>query len=217
MIPEIIYEDETILVCRKKAGVAVQTKRCAEPDMESILKNYRAAKGEAPYIGVVHRLDQPVEGVMVFAKTKEAAADLCRQISEKQADKQYFVMVEGVPAHKKAVLEDYLLRDKTANISKVVSKGTPGAKYAELSYELLETNGRLSILRIKLKTGRHHQIRVQLSHAGMPVCGDRKYNFRENINPSVKTLALCSCKIAFRHPKTRKKAEFEIDKPFYLT
>lgn len=185
--------------------------------MESMLKNYRVAKGEPPYIGIVHRLDQPVKGVMVFAKTKEAAADLSRQVSAKVADKFYYAMVDGVPEKKKGILEDYLLRDGKTNTSKVVTKGSADAKRAELSYEVLETDGKCSVLKIKLETGRHHQIRVQLSNAGWPIVGDRKYNFKEAMTPSGRELALCSYKIGFVHPKTRRKLEFEIDKPFHLT
>ena len=204
MQPAIIYEDEDIIVCKKPAGVATQTRRIGQADMESLLKNYRASKGELPYIGVVHRLDQPVEGVMVFAKNKEAAADLSRQIKTKLADKYYYAMTDGVPEKKKGTLE-------------VVERGTPQAKHASLSYEVVEQDGKHAVLRIKLDTGRHHQIRVQLAHAGMPIVGDKKYNFKENIAPSGGQLALCSFKIAFRHPKTHRKLEFEIDKPFGLS
>lgn len=214
---EIIYEDELLLVCRKPAGVATQTKKLGQADMESLLKNYRASKGEAPYIGVVHRLDQPVEGVMVFAKTKEAAADLSRQVQARLADKYYYAMTEGVPPKKKGTLEDYLLRDGRSNTSKVVNKETPEAKRAVLDYEVLEDNGNGAILNIKLETGRHHQIRVQLANAGYPIVGDKKYNFKENMRSAVGGLALCSYKIGFKHPKTHRKMEFEIDKPFTLT
>ena len=93
----ILYEDEEVIVCEKPAGVAAQTRRLGQADMESLLKNYRAGKGEQPYIGVVHRLDQPVRGVMVFAKTKEAAADLSRQVQTKMADKFYYAVTDGVP------------------------------------------------------------------------------------------------------------------------
>lgn len=213
----ILYEDEAILVCTKPAGVAVQTKQLGQPDMESLLKNYRVSRGEPPYIGVVHRLDQPVEGVMVFAKTKEAAASLSRQIAAKRADKFYYAMVEGTPPQKKGVLVDELLRDARTNTSAVVARGTQGAKRAELAYEVSETGGGRAILKIRLETGRHHQIRVQLSHAGMPIVGDRKYNFRENIYPSGIQLALCSYHLGFRHPVTHRKMEFEIDKPFTLS
>lgn len=97
----ILYEDEEVIVCEKPAGVAAQTRRLGQADMESLLKNYRAGKGEQPYIGVVHRLDQPVRGVMVFAKTKEAAADLSRQVQTKMADKFYYAVTDGVPEQKK--------------------------------------------------------------------------------------------------------------------
>ena len=214
---EILYEDEAVLVCRKPAGVATQTKRLGQADMESLLKNYRAGKGESPYIGVVHRLDQPVEGVMVFAKTKEVAADLSRQIVAKVADKYYYAMTDGVPPQKKGILEDYLLRNGKSNASEVVDKGTPEAKRAVLSYEVLEENGKNAVLNIKLETGRHHQIRVQLSHAGFAIVGDKKYNFKENITPSGEGLCLCSYRIGFRHPKSHKNLAFEIDKPYHLS
>ena len=167
MQPAIIYEDEDIIVCKKPAGVATQTRRIGQADMESLLKNYRASKGELPYIGVVHRLDQPVEGIMVFAKNKEAAADLSRQIKTKLADKYYYAMTDGVPEKKKGTLEDELLQNGKTNTSEVVERGTPQAKHASLSYEVVEQDGKHAVLRIKLDTGRHHQIRVQLAHAGL--------------------------------------------------
>ena len=116
----ILFEDEQIIVCEKPAGVAVQTKRLGQADMESLLKNRRAGKGEPPYIGVVHRLDQPVCGVMVFAKTKESAAALGRQIASGKADKFYYAVTDGVPEAGKGQLTDYLLRDGRTNTSAVV-------------------------------------------------------------------------------------------------
>ncbi len=211
-----LYEDEEIIVCHKPPGLPVQTKSFVQQDMESLLKNYRTEQGQPPYIGVVHRLDQPVEGLIVFAKTSEAAADLSRQMAAKLTAKYYYAMVQGVPKKKKDLLEDYLLRDGKSNVSAVVSKSTPGAKLARLSYEVQEANNGYAILRVCLMTGRHHQIRVQLSHAGFPLVGDKKYNFQENMLPSGKNLALCACKIAFRHPKTHKKLDFEIDNPYTL-
>ena len=184
--------------------------------MESMLKTYRMQKGEMAYIGVVHRLDQPVRGVMVFAKTKEAASDLSRQIATKAADKFYYAVTEGVPEKKSGTLEDYLFRNGKTNLSTVVPKNTPEAKRAELSYEVLETKNGRALLRIKLETGRHHQIRVQLAHAGYPLVGDRKYNFKEHMNATGEPMCLCSYKIGFRHPATKKKMEFEIENPFLL-
>ena len=205
----ILYEDEEVIVCEKPAGVAAQTRRLGQADMESLLKNYRAAKGEPPYIGVVHRLDQPVRGVMVFAKTKEAAADLSRQVQTKMADKFYYAVTDGVPEQKKGTLEDYLLRDGKTNTSKVVSKSTEGAKSARLDYEVTAQNKTNAILRIRLDTGRHHQIRVQFAHAGYPLMGDTKYG-REAVAGRYCPVALCSCRIAFIHPVTGKEMEFTI-------
>ena len=213
----ILYEDEDLLVCRKPAGVAVQTKKLGQADMESLLKNYRAARGEQPYIGVVHRLDQPVEGVMVFAKTKEAAAALGRQIMAKLADKCYYALVDGAPEKKWGTLVDYLVRDGRTNTSSVAECGTKDAKRAELSYEVIEQKNGRAVLENRPATGRHHQIRVQLAHAGMPIVGDRKYNFKENITPSGEGLCLCSYRIGFRHPKSHKNLAFEIDKPYHLS
>ena len=122
-----------------------------------------------------------------------------------------------MPERKKGTLEDYLVRDGRTNTSAVVTRGTPEAKRAELSYEVEEQKGGRAILRIRLETGRHHQIRVQLAHAGMPIVGDRKYNFKENITPSEGGLRLCSYRIGFRHPKSHKNLVFEIDKPYHLS
>lgn len=213
----ILYEDEELIVCRKPAGVPVQTRNFMAQDMESYLKNYRSEKGEPPLIWLLHRLDQPVSGIIAFAKTKEAAADIGRQMAVKLVGKYYYAMTDGIVTKKKGTLEDYLLRDGKTNASSVVPKGTKDAKLARLSYQVTEQGKGRSILKIQLETGRHHQIRVQLAHAGYPIVGDKKYNFRENIAPSGQNLALCSYKIGFRHPKTHKKLEFEIDKPFALS
>ena len=154
---------------------------------------------------------------MVFAKTKEAAAALGRQIASGLADKFYYAVTDGVPEAGKGQFTDYLLRDGRTNTSAVVESSTPGAKRAELSYEVLEQKNGRAVLRIHLGTGRHHQIRVQLAHAGIPIVGDRKYNFKENMKPSGEPLCLCSYKIGFRHPKTRRNLAFEIDNPFHLS
>ena len=193
------------------AGLAVQSAKMGQQDMVSLLKNYRAMKKEEPYIGLVHRLDQPVEGVMVFAKSKQAAANLSKQISEKQTDKYYYAVVCGKPKEKQANLVDYLCKDGKKNTSGVVTKETVGAKRAELFYEVVEEKEDKALLRIELKTGRHHQIRVQLSHMGCPIYGDSKYNkFYEEEKRGYMPLALCAYKIAFFHPKNRKKMEFQI-------
>ena len=172
---EIIFEDEFIIVCKKMSGIPTQTPKSGVTDMVSLLKNYRVSKGEPPYIGLVHRLDQPVEGVMVFAKDKKSAAALSAQMQAHTFEKYYYAMVEGTFSPACGTLGNYLLRDGKSNVSSVVPKDTTGAKRAELSYETVKTMEDRSLVRIQLKTGRHHQIRVQLSERGFPLVGDVKY------------------------------------------
>lgn len=211
----ILYEDREILVCHKPAGIAVQNARLGAADMESSLKNYLALKnpGKIPYLGIIHRLDQPVEGVLVFAKTQKAASELNRQITAKTVTKEYLAVTVQMPDEKQGHLEDYLKKDNRTNSSSVVASKTPGAKKAVLDYwvqeeikdEQIETGKRI-LVKIALDTGRHHQIRVQMAHKGMPLLGDRKYNAKDI---SGLPLGLCSCHLAFRHPVTGKKMEFK--------
>ena len=212
MVQNIIYEDEELLVVYKPAKIAVQTKRFGQMDMESLLKNYLAGKEEGcpagravPYLAVIHRLDQPVEGLLVFAKTPEAAADLSAQASGKDSmRKEYLAVVCGRPDQLKGQLRDWLLKDGRTNTSRAVPKGTKGAKEALLQYELLETCAGRSLLRIRLQTGRHHQIRVQFAHAGLPLFGDSKYN----PDPGEGSVALCADQLTFSHPKSGKRLTF---------
>lgn len=213
--PEIIFEDKDILVCRKPVGIAVQTPKAGQQDMVSILKNYRASQKEDVYIGTVHRLDQPVEGVMVFAKTKAAAASLSKQVANKRADKYYLAVAAGKFEQTEGVLEHDLVRDGRTNLSHVALPGEEGAKHARLSYQILEYDeaSDASLVKIKLDTGRHHQIRVQMSAIGHPLVGDRKYNPKADQG----NVALCSYKIAVEHPSTGKKMAFEVqpENPFF--
>ena len=181
--PEIIYEDEAIIVCRKEAGVAVQTARAGQADVVSLLKNYRAKKKEEPYIGLIHRLDQPVEGVMVFAKTPQATAKLSAQVSSRSMEKEYLAVTTGVPEPQKGELRDWLLRDGKTNTSAVVARGTSQAKEAVLDYEVEQVleDAQQALVHIWLHTGRHHQIRVQFAHAGYPLVGDTKYGKPEQV------------------------------------
>ena len=210
----ILYEDKEILVCRKTAGMPVQAAKIGTMDMESALKNYLAQKtpGKIPYLGVVHRLDQPVEGILVFAKTSEAAGNLSKQMMAGGAGKYYLAVAEGKAKNSEGTLTDYLKKNGKANISQTVPANTPGAKKAILHYKVLdqkEIHGKTcTFLKIKLETGRHHQIRVQLSHAGMPLLGDRKYNPSGARGVS---LGLCSCGLEFKHPKTGKQMKFETE------
>lgn len=208
---EKIYTDNEIIVCRKPAGMAVQTRQMGQMDLYSLLMNEEAQdagkQGMAPYIGIVHRLDQPVEGVMVFARTKEAAAALNRQMQQQGFGKYYYAVVKGKMPAPEGVLRDVLKKDGRTNSSSVVSQGTEGGKEAELCYETVAERQGHSLLRIRLKTGRHHQIRVQLSHAGCPIMGDRKYGAALPGEPS---LALCSYRLEFTHPTEKTPMEFSI-------
>jgi 23S rRNA pseudouridine1911/1915/1917 synthase len=218
---EIIYEDEDLIVCYKPAGVATQTRRLGQPDMESMLKNHVALAGRktggggVPFVGVVHRLDQPVEGVMVFAKTPQAAADLSEQVKKRSFGKKYYALVElpegcdtfasaaGLP--EQGTLCDAILFAPRENFSRIVPEGTKGAKKAKLDYEVVTQKEGCALLSITLHTGRHHQIRAQLAHRNTPICGDTKYGTNKQGQ-----LCLCSYSIRFSHPKDGRDMVFAI-------
>lgn len=215
----IIYEDKDILVCHKPAGIAVQNARIGSPDLDSMLKNYLAQKNmnsagripQIPYLGMIHRLDQPVEGIVVFAKNQRAAAELSRQMTSGEMKKTYLAVTTEKPSEEEKTLEDWLKKDGKTNTSSVVSANTQGAKKARLSYKYLqeaknEKGEYRYLLEIQLETGRHHQIRVQMAHAGMPLLGDRKYNSRET---QEKSLGLCAAALTFKHPVIKKRMEFK--------
>ncbi|SKB54212.1 23S rRNA pseudouridine1911/1915/1917 synthase [Lachnospiraceae bacterium] len=215
----VIFEDKDILVIHKAAGVASETRRLGEQDCVSLAKNYLAAKKEPVWIGLVHRLDQPVEGILVLAKNSKAASVLSEQMKKGDMFKEYIALVMPSDSGKTEAetdglvhLTDYLLKNKD-NTSSVVSKDTKDAKKAELEYEKADAEGiklldGACLYRIHLLTGRHHQIRVQMSHAGLPVIGDRKYGFMPD--GYRKNLCLAARKLIFKHPKTGKDMTFEI-------
>lgn len=215
---EILFEDKDLLICRKPAGVATQTKRLGQQDMESLLKNYRVKKGEPPYIGIVHRLDQPVEGVMVFAKNQQTAASLSKQVQDRVIGKYYYAVSANTPQANEGVLEDYLFTDKKMNFTQVVDNvyvenPLKEAKRAKLEYKVVETKADKTLFSIKLHTGRQHQIRVQMAHMGCPLVGDTKYNTQQSTiekNGSNAGLALCSYKLEFEHPTQKIPMQFEI-------
>lgn len=205
---DILYEDGQLLVCRKPAGVPVQSGKVGQKDMVSILRNYRNGKEGDTYIGLVHRLDQPVQGVMVFAKTKMAAAGLSRQITDGRMKKQYLAVTCGKPMKKQGALVDYLLKDGRTNTSSIVPEGTKGAKRAELRYRIIAETPGYALAEIELLTGRHHQIRVQMAGAGMPLAGDRKYNLSD-AGQTEKYVTLAAHRLSFEHPVLKKEICFE--------
>ena len=212
---EVLFEDDEILVVNKPAGIATQTKGVAAKDLESECKKYRKQKGEAPEIHVVHRLDQPVSGILVFAKSREAAAALTKGMKEDDFSKDYRACVyKESPIKPGDKLVDYLIKDGKTNTSCVVPSNIPGAKEAVLTYEVEEEDAQTASLLVHLKTGRHHQIRVQLANAGMPILGDLKYGTKESIDYSkekkISNVNLCAYHLEFNHPKTGGHMEFSI-------
>lgn len=236
MKSRILYEDKDIIVCHKPAGIATQTGRVGQRDMVSEVTAYLAkerkdnpsekghkSSGQTPYVSVIHRLDQPVEGILVFARNKAAAAGLSRQITEERVEKDYYAVVCGQKIPAEGELVDYLLKDGRTNLSKVVPKEMKGAKKARLRFRVLQhqemeiSEGRMcqtALVRIRLQTGRHHQIRVQMANAGLSLLGDRKYADAEALRLSeqmgVREIALCAGRLAFYHPLTGEKKIFTV-------
>ncbi len=192
MMLKILYEDEVLIVVWKPVGVESQSSHGFGADMVSEIRKYLSTKKpvdnhkpstkrEDFYVGVIHRLDKPVSGVMVYAKTKTAAAVLSRQVAEGKMHKKYLAVLCGKPVDNVEKHVDYLLKDDKENISRIVDMGIKGGKRAELICHALDTKtvepyGELTLAEIELLTGRHHQIRVQMSGHGLPLWGDNRYN-----------------------------------------
>lgn len=213
MKPEIIYEDSEVIVCIKPAGIATQSKRIGSPDMVSILKNHIAKNSKTkqpPYLAVIHRLDQPVTGLLVFAKTPSAAKELNRQLQSDGFGKYYRTWLAGSLPSSEGDCVDYLVKDGRTNTSSVCTKDTPQAKRAELHYKVIEQKNGCTLAEITLKTGRHHQIRVQMSHLGCPIVGDSKYGAAPDSASGFDGLQLFACRLTFKHPRTHQQMEFHL-------
>ncbi len=204
---DILFEDDAILVCRKHAGIAVQSAAIGQMDMESALKIY--LKGG--FIGIVQRLDQPVEGVLVFGKNSQVTAALNQQQQNGKMKKIYLAAFTGTAEKKEAILEDYLVKDGRTNTSRVVNKNFPQAKKSILSYRILNQKDKLGLVEVTLQTGRHHQIRVQMSHHGMPLWADGKYKKELLEEEQRQPIGLCAYRLEFEHPKTKKIMKFQIE------
>lgn len=206
---KIIYEDNHLLIVEKPINIPVQKDNTNDIDMLTLLKDYRKKhenkQGEA-YLGLVHRLDRPVGGIMVFAKTSKAASRLSNQIRDNAFHKTYLAVINGYIPHY-GTFEDYLYKDEKDNISYVTTKDK--GKYSKLEYQVLKEKDYLSLVKINLITGRSHQIRVQFSSRKHPLVGDSKYgNNKDNIN-----IALFAESITFNHPTTKEKLTFKLDIP----
>lgn len=206
---DILYEDSAVVVCIKPQGVLSQSDKNGGESMITRLQTHTGGE-----IYPVHRLDKETGGVMVYAKTKKAAATLSRDISEHRFYKEYLALVHGVPEENSGTLCDLLFHDKAKNKSYVVKRERAGVKKAELYYEVLETKEikgeKYSLLRVVLHTGRTHQIRVQFASRKMPLSGDRKYGAKD----TAKTLGLLSARLKFTHPETGESLEFSAEADF---
>ncbi len=205
---DVIYEDNHIIVVQKPCNTPSQGDNTNDEDMITIVKKYIKEKYNKPgevYLGLVHRLDRPVGGIMVFAKTSKAASRLSESIRTKNFKKTYLAVVNGNLEGKSGRLENYLLKDEALNKSKVVSKDKHGAKLAILTYEVLAEKDGLSLVKINLETGRHHQIRVQFANIGHALYGDQKYGK----GPQNAQISLWAYKLEFKHPTKDEIMIFE--------
>ena len=196
----ILFQDEHIVVCVKKRGVLSQGDAAGRENMVDLLKNECGCE-----IYPVHRLDREVGGIMVYAKNQKAAAELSKQVSERTADKSYLAVIHGSCDKEKGTMEDLLFFDKSKNKSFTVKKERRGVKKALLEYECIGKTEEKTLVRVKLHTGRTHQIRVQFASRKMPLYGDRRYGAKD----SESTIALWSYLIGFTHPETKERMSFE--------
>lgn len=236
MQTQIVYEDEAVLVIRKPAGLATESAGIGQKDVVSELKNYVVKKnpGKMPYLGVIHRLDQPVEGLLIFAKTKKAAENLTAQLGKGTLKKEYLAVVCGKVPENTGRLVDYLAKEKGMAVVKDAADAQSEkdadaqakkdadvqsekaadsqAKKAVLTYTKKAETKELTLLAVQIETGRFHQIRAQLSHAGFPILGDEKYGSEESKELSqekkIRFTALCAASLSFRHPVTGKTMVF---------
>ena len=234
----IIYEDRDVLVCFKPVGTATQINKISQQDMVSLIKNYLSKQnpGKTPYVGVIHRLDQPVSGLLVFAKNPQAAASLSMQIQDGSANKDYIAFCSGLLEEKQGTLIHYIQKDPVTKTAKIIReeeyKNTVGNfvideeekqeiisyKKAILSYEVEREFKDSSIIRVHLETGRFHQIRAQFSFVGNALLGDTKYGSaiskQISMEKRIKTAALCAYCLELKHPTTGKTMKFVLEDKF---
>lgn len=208
---EVVYEDNHLVVVNKRAGEIVQGDKTGDEPLSEIVKRYLKEKYDKPgrvFCGVVHRLDRPVSGLVVFARTSKALERMNRMFREGEVHKTYWALVQGVPERAEARLENWLLSDGRINKTFVADPNTDGAKLSKLEYRTIARGDRYTLLEVKLLTGRKHQIRCQLAAIGCPVKGDLKYGARRS-NPDG-GISLQAHSISFIHPVSKQEVNLEV-------
>ncbi len=211
--PVILYEDNHVIVVLKPQMVACCPDESGDDNLFDCVKRYiknTYNKTGNVFLGLVHRLDRPTGGVMVYAKTSKAAARLTEQMKNGGFEKRYLCVLCGVPANKKATLENYLRKNSVNNTVYVCTQTEEGAKFASLDYEVKEERDGLSLAEVNLHTGRTHQIRVQMASINCPLYGDMRYGGDKAVKGR---LALWAYSLRFTHPTTGEKMRFEIEPP----
>ncbi len=208
---EIVYEDNHIVVVNKAAGEIVQGDKTGDTPLSEMVKQYLKEKYNKPgnvFCGVVHRIDRPVSGLVIFARTSKALERLNKMLREGEIHKTYRAVVEGHPAKKEALLENWLVSDGRINKTFVTDSRNPDAKLSRLEYRTVESGDRYSLLEINLLTGRKHQIRAQLSAMGHPIKGDLKYGARRSNRDG--GISLQAFRIRFTHPVSKEEIDLSI-------
>lgn len=201
MFINVLYEDNHLLMVEKPINIPVQADDSKDEDLLSMLKDYIKEKYNKPgkvYLGLVHRLDRPVGGAMVFAKTSKAASRLSNELRKQNFDRTYLAVVHGTPAKKQGELKDYLWKDRNKNIVYVVDSRRKEAKQAILDYKIIRNAEKKSLVEVQLRTGRSHQIRVQFANQNLPLYGDQKYG--QHINKPGQQIALWASHLSVKHP-----------------
>jgi 23S rRNA pseudouridine1911/1915/1917 synthase len=220
---DILYEDNHLLVVNKPAGLPTMGTPGGSPTLLTLAKDYIKQKYHKPgnvYLGVMSRLDAPVTGVVLLARTSKAAARMTEQFRTRAVQKTYWALVAGTPRPASGTLADWLLHDERHRRMHVVDGPSPGAKEARLAYRTLSTNGPMTLLEVELETGRKHQIRIQLARHGHPIAGDRKYGSRMKfpggiVSAMPDSIALHARRLVVAHPVSGEPLVFEALLPKY--
>lgn len=211
---EVVYEDNHIIIVNKQSGEIVQGDKTGDRPLSETVKEYIKVKYHKPgnvFLGVVHRLDRPVSGLVVFAKTSKALARLNEMFREGDVHKTYWAIVKNTPTQSEAELNNWIVRNEKQNKSYAYDHEVKNSKNARLRYSVLARTDRYTLLEVHLMTGRHHQIRCQLSHMGCPIKGDLKYGFpRSNPDGSISLMAK---RIEFVHPVSKDTIQIEAPTP----